>query len=232
VIDRDGLLFMTAEEMAARDREAIERLGIDVLALMENAGAAVALLSGRVLRGVRGKKAVVLVGKGNNGGDGLVAARRLCIWGGNVRVVLGCRRDELRDSPARQLVGVDTLGIPVAEEGGDFRGADLVVDSLLGYNSVGDPRGGVANLISAANGSGAPVLAVDLPSGLDATTGEPNDPCIRAAYTLTFGFPKTGFLNPRARPVLGQLFCADISLPHDVGPGERAYGDETIVRVW
>ena len=232
MIDKDGLLFLTAEEMAARDKEATGRFGVDVLALMENAGAAVALLSSRVLGGVRGKKFLVLAGKGNNGGDGLVAARRLCIWGGDVRVVLGCRREELRDSPARQLIAVDGLGIPVDEVKGDIRGADLVVDSLLGYNSAGNPRGPVASLISAANESGAPVLAVDLPSGLDATTGEPKDPCVRAAYTLTFGFPKTGFLDPRAGPLLGQLYCADISLPHDVGPGERARGDETVVRIW
>ena len=227
MIEKDGFVFASAEEMAALDREAVERYGIEVGALMENAGSAVALLAGRVMGVVRGRKVAVLVGKGNNGGDGLVAARRLAVRGAKVCVALGCERGELREAPARQMRAVDALGIEV----GGFVKADLTVDALLGYNSKGDPRGRVAELISEANAAGVPILAVDIPSGLDGTTGVAYNPCVRAKFTVTFGLPKVGFLQPGGRATVGELYCADISLPGSLGPWDKS-GEGDLVRVW
>jgi len=211
---RAGLVYLTAEEMAEADRLTIEEFGIDVLSLMENAGLATAKLARMMLGGsVKGKKLCCLVGKGNNGGDGLVAARHLFNWGAKVNVVIGGDRSELRDVPARQLTTVDRMQIPVSGPEGDFGAAALLVDSLLGYGSRGNPREPVAGLICRANDSRIPILAVDIPSGFDATSGEPGEPCITAKATVTFGLPKTGFLNPRGRKFLGDIYLADISLP-------------------
>jgi len=168
-----GLVYLTAEEMAEADRTAIEDYGVDVLALMENAGVATAHLARKMLRGdVQGKNVCCLVGRGNNGGDGLVAARHLNNWGAVVRVVLAGERSDLRDVPARQIAIVDKMGIPVAGPKEGLGGAQLIVDALLGYGSRGSPREPAAGLIRQGNGSNIPILAVDIPSGMDATTGE------------------------------------------------------------
>jgi NAD(P)H-hydrate epimerase len=232
-----GLVYLTAEEMAEADRMAIEDYGIDVIALMENAGVATAQLAKKMLGGDVGETNICcLVGRGNNGGDGLVAARHLHNWGADVRVVLAGERTDLRDVPAKQIAIVDRMGIPVAgpEKGlGDPR---LLVDALLGYGSRGNPREPVAGLIREANASKIPVLAVDIPSGMDATEGEPGEPTIKARATVTFGLPKTGFLNPNARRYVGELYLADISMPgriyasYPVGKG--LFAKDAIVRIW
>ncbi len=232
-----GVVYLTAEEMAEVDRISIEEFGVGVLVLMENAGLGVAAMARRMLGGsASGRRVCVLVGKGNNGGDGLVAVRHLHNWGARVRVTLGGKREELRDVPASQLAVVQKLGIEIREGGGEVGAAELVVDALLGYGSHGDPRGPVAALIRSANGSGIQVLAVDIPSGLDATTGEPGEPCIVAKATVTLGLPKTGFLNPRSREFVGELFVADISMPREIYhryPGKPLdFGEDNLVRIW
>jgi NAD(P)H-hydrate epimerase len=214
---REGnLVYLTAEEMAEADREAIEDYRIDVLTLMENAGLASAQLAWRMLGDNPSRGACCLVGKGNNGGDGLVAARHLHNWGVDVRVVLAGEREDMRDVPAKQILTVEKTGIPILGPDGDFEGAHLIIDALLGYGSRGNPREPAAGLIRRANASQIPILAVDVPSGMDATTGKPGEPCIVAAATVTFGFPKTGFLNPEARRFVGKLYLADISMPRQI----------------
>jgi len=232
-----GVSYLTAEEMAELDRVVIEEFGIDVLVLMENAGVAVATLASEMLGGrVAGRRVTCLAGKGNNGGDGLVAARHLHNWGARVVVVLAEGRGGLRDAPARQLAVLDKMGLDVGGPERDFDESDLLVDALLGYGAKGDPREPMAGVIRRANVSRVPILAVDLPSGLDATSGEPNSPCIRAKATVAFGVPKTGFLNPAARPYVGEMYVADISFPAEV---YRRYSQEKVVfqkgalaRIW
>jgi NAD(P)H-hydrate epimerase len=232
-----GLVYLTAEEMAEADRMAIEDYGIDVIALMENAGVATAQLAKKMLGGdVRGKSVCCLVGRGNNGGDGLVAARHLNNWGAGVRVILAGEKSDLREVPAKQIAIVDRMGIPVFGPGEGLGDGHLVIDALLGYGSRGSPRGPVATLIRQGNGSRIPILAVDIPSGMDATSGEPGDPTVEARATVTFGLPKTGFLNPKARRYVGELYLADISMPggiyasHSVGKG--LFAKDAIVRIW
>jgi NAD(P)H-hydrate epimerase len=232
-----GFVYLTAEEMAEADRTAIEDYGIDVLALMENAGLSTANLARRMLGGrVEGKGVCALVGKGNNGGDGLVAARHLHNWGAVVQVVLAGDRSELRDVPARQAQTVGKMGIPFKGPGEDFGKVQLLIDALLGYGSKGNPREPVAGLIRRANASRIPILAVDIPSGMDATTGEAGEPCIDARATVTFGLPKTGFLNPTARTHVGELYLADISMPRPIYTGHSqrlgVFEREALVRVW
>jgi len=230
-----GITYLTSDEMRQIDKGAISEFGIDVLSLMENAGSQTANLARMILGKVAAKKVVCLVGKGNNGGDGLVAARRLHGWGANVSVALGVPKSDFRDIPAKQLATVEKLGIPVADEGVKLSGSDLLIDALLGYNTIGAPRGQVADLVRLGNISRVPILALDIPSGLDPTTGVPNDPCIVAKTTVTLGFPKLGFLNPDSRPYVGNLYLADISLPRLIyaahGKMESVFEKESMVRL-
>ena len=232
-----GFAFLSAEEMAKADSMAIESYGIDVLSLMENAGLRTAEVAREMLGGdVLGKAVCCLVGRGNNGGDGLVAARHLYDWGARVQVMLGGPREGVRDVPAKQLATVEKIGIEIAGPEGEIGETDLLVDALLGYGSKGDPRGSIATLITKASRSVARTLAVDIPSGLDATSGEPGHPCIDADLTLTFGLPKVGFLNPKARGLLGDLYLADISLPPNVytyfSQESSLFRTRPVVRIW
>jgi hydroxyethylthiazole kinase-like uncharacterized protein yjeF len=216
---KHGLAYLTADEMRRIDELAISTYGIEVAALMENAGSVTSELAKRVLGGkVAGRRICCLIGKGNNGGDGLVAARHLHNWGAQVTVVVGTA-EELGPVPMKQFETVRRMGVPVRDGGLGREKYDLIVDALLGYNSKGNPRKPLAAVIRQANGSGFPILAVDIPSGLDATTGEPNAPCIEAAATITLGFPKTGFLNEASRKYTGELFLGDISIPRRLYEG-------------
>jgi len=232
-----GLVYLTAEEMAEADRMSIEDYGIGVIALMENAGVATAQVARKMLGGdVRDRRVCCLVGRGNNGGDGLVAARHLHNWGAGVRVVLAGNKSDLRDVPAQQMGIVDRMGIPVVSQGEGFGDPEVLVDALLGYGSRGSPREPVASLIRESNASKVPVLAVDIPSGLDATSGEPGEPTIEAKATVTFGLPKTGFLNPKARRHIGELYLADISMPRRIyasySVGRELFAEDALVRIW
>ena len=231
----NGIAYLTADEMMIADRDASEVFGIPVTTLMEKAGQTTATMAQRLLAdSVGARKVACLVGKGNNGGDGLVAARYLTDWGVKVKVVLGAEKTELRDLPGQQLRAAAEKGIEVTGYDEAVQGAGLIVDALLGYSATGNPREPVAGLIRRANVSGIPVLAIDLPSGLDASSGEPGDPCITAKATVTFGFPKSGFLNPKTAPFLGRLYLADITIPELIyrkhGMGGRPFnpGDSLV----
>jgi NAD(P)H-hydrate epimerase len=202
--------------MAAVDRITVDELGFDPLQIMETAGRAVARFARTQLGGdPRGKRITVLCGTGGNGGDGMVAVRQLANWGAEVEVVLSSRPGH---GPARHQLDILTrLGLPVHEPGTliQLPTADLIIDALLGFSLTGAPRSEAARLIELANRHDAPVLAVDLPSGLDATTGERFTPCIRAAITLTLGLPKTGLLVAGARTYTGKVLVADIGIPNE-----------------
>lgn len=208
---------LTASQMAEVDRIMTEEFGVDTVQLMEVAGRAVAAFARqRFLAGnARGKRVVVLCGGGGNGGDGMVAARFLYVWGAMPEIWLGRRPVPGKGIAAHQLAILERLGIPINDPTASpaLPAADLVIDALLGFSLAGAPAGETAALIVAANAHSAPTLAVDLPSGLDATDGTVYDPCIRAAATLTLALPKTGLRVPVARDVAGDLVVADIGVP-------------------
>jgi NAD(P)H-hydrate epimerase len=236
---------LTPDQMSRVDRIMVDDFGVTVLQLMEVAGQAVAAWARQRFLGgdARGKRVLVLAGSGGNGGDGMVAARFLHSWGGRPAVWLSHDAATLQGAAAHQLRSLRTLGLPIqppeeaGREGpGALPAADLIVDALLGFGLSGAPSGPAARLIAAANAHPAPVLAVDLPSGLDARTGDPYDPCIRADATLTLALPKTGLLAPAARPVIGELAMADLGIPAEVydrigvrvGP---VFAERSVVRV-
>ena len=210
---RGEIPALTTEQIREVDRAMIEDMGIALIQMMENAGRHLATLARGKLGGtVEGKRIVVLAGRGNNGGGGLVAARRLSNWGAQVDVVLAASPNEYRDVPAHQLAILQRMGVAISQSMMKSR-ADLILDALIGYGLRGAPQGVIANLIRQADASGASILALDAPSGLDTTTGEVFDPCIRADATLTLALPKAGLLTETARAVVGALYVADISVP-------------------
>jgi len=215
--ERAGVVYVTAEEMRKMDNATIQEFHVDVLMLMENAGRATATLAKQMLRETTfGKRVACLVGGGNNGGDGMVAARHLANWGADVSVIVGTTKDRVKDVPLGQLQVLEKMAIPILSTDYNLRDYDLLIDGLIGYGLEGNPRDKVAMIIKDANASGRQILALDLPSGMNATTGEVYDPCIKAAATLTLALPKTGFLAPNASPLVGDLFLADISIPRSV----------------
>jgi NAD(P)H-hydrate epimerase len=223
--ERSGIVYVTADEMRKIDELTIREFQIDVLILMENAGRATATLATRMLDETpSGKRIASLVGGGNNGGDGMVAARHLANWGAEVDVIVGTARDRVKNVPLRQLQILEKMGLPILFNDYDLRNYDLLVDGLIGYGLEGNPRERIATMINDANKSGRPILAVDLPSGMNATTGETYEPCIKAASTITLALPKAGFLVPESSDYLGDLYVADISIPRKI---YKQFGQET-----
>ncbi|MDR5694314.1 MAG: NAD(P)H-hydrate dehydratase [Armatimonadota bacterium] len=212
--------LVTASEMAEFDRRAVEEYGIPRLLLMEHAGWKVAWVARALLHGREGRKVLVLAGKGNNGGDGLVAARHLQSLGIPVRIVLFGKEEEVAGEARINLEIAKRIGLEIVRGDQDtqvvqeeVKHADLLIDALLGTGFRGVVRGAMADAIEIANASRKPILAVDLPSGLDADTGRVEGPCMRAAVTVTMGLPKIGlFLYPGASFV-GRLYLADIGFP-------------------
>jgi NAD(P)H-hydrate epimerase len=172
------------------------------------------------------RPAAVVCGVGNNGGDGLSAAKHLHRWG---RLTSVCCIDvsRLRDSSLRELDALHKLGIDVSDEL-RLDGAETVVDALLGTGITRAPEGMFAEWIEGINASGKPVIAVDIPSGLDAETGVAYAPIVKADVTITFGLPKPGLMK-----LGGRVLAIDIGVPTEsyeaVGvrmpPGFFASGD-------
>lgn len=216
--DAQRVPAVTAAQMREVDRLMVETYEVSLLQMMELAGYALAQLVRLHLNGtVPGKSVVVAAGHGNNGGGGQVAARHLSNWGAAVTVLVESA-GSISEVPHRQWetlahVPVERREAARALEFFDHARADLIVDALIGYGLRGHPRGWTATAITHINAQPAPVIALDVPSGLDATTGEPARPCIHAAATITLALPKTGLLTPHARPHVGALYLADIGVP-------------------
>lgn len=209
--------FLTTEQMIAVDRAMVEDLHIDLVQMMENAGRNLAHLARvRFLDGTPiGKHVVVLAGSGGNGGGAMVSARRLYSWGAQVHVVLATGSDALAPATARQRDILARMGIPV-ERANAIRGVRdvaLIVDGIIGYRLSGAPHGAAAEAIGWANSQAVPVLALDVPSGVDATTGAVHSPAIRATATMSVALPKAGLRAPAAAEHVGEIYLADIGVP-------------------
>ena len=202
---------ITTDQMREVDRIAVEETGPNLFQMMENAGRNLALQSIEVLGdGWRNAEIVVLAGTGGNGGGGICAARHLANRQGGVTLVLSnpARLSEVtrfqqrvyQATPGRELQ-LDELG-PV----------DLIVDAVIGYGLSDAPTGATSDMLGWANASAAPILALDVPSGVDSSTGEAFDAAIRPKWTMTLALPKTG-LHPERT---GALFLADIGIPMTV----------------
>ena len=214
---------ITTDQMRLVDQVMMDEYGISLIQMMENAGRNLAHLARTRFFGgdSRGRQVLVLAGSGGNGGGGLVCARRLHNWGATVQVWLSTPVARLTDVSRQQLAILERMGITVevASDDVNLPPSDLIVDALIGYSLRGAPTAGAEALIQAANSHGAPVLALDVPSGVDATTGDVHDPTIRATATLTLALPKHGLYSETAGGYVGELYLADISVPPELYAG-------------
>ncbi|HXF73510.1 MAG TPA: NAD(P)H-hydrate epimerase, partial [Actinomycetota bacterium] len=215
---------LTPAAAAALDRASQER-GVRAEDLMERAGAAVARAAVGLVGGAYGRRAVVVCGKGNNGGDGLVAARRLARLGVRPAVLLLAPPETLSGPAARNLGRLAEVGVrpapysaPLLER--ELARADVAVDAIFGTGFRGRPEGDAAEAIALLNGSGVPVVAVDIPSGVDGETGAVPGEAVRAAVTVTFGAEKAGVVFLPGAEHAGVVEVADIGFPPDLVASE------------
>jgi NAD(P)H-hydrate epimerase len=203
--------------MAALDRRAGEEYGLPTLLLMEAAGRGVLEAARHLVQGPH-PRVVIVAGRGNNGGDGLVAARLMLAAGWRVTVVLLARDAEVTGDAAVNLhaarrAGVEIVQLEDTEIRGLLAGADLVVDALFGTGFRGPVAGLAARAIEAINASGRPVLAVDIPSGVHGDTGAVEGLAVRATATVTMGLPKCGLVLFPGAAYAGRIWVADVGHP-------------------
>jgi len=201
---------VTAKEMREVDRIATKETGPNIYQMMENAGRSLALLTIEFL-GKNWEEAtvVVLAGRGGNGGGAICAARHLANRDIDVRLCLA-HPDRLgKVAEWQRKIFLSTDGQETHRSELPEERPDLILDGLIGYGLKSAPDAGMTQLIHWANSSEAPIIALDLPSGLDATTGETPGICIAPKWTMTLALPKTGLLPERT----GELYLADIGIP-------------------
>ena len=227
----EDFVLMSRVEVRDFDRWAIDVLGIPGVVLMENAGRSCAELVKERLLGICGPRVCIFCGTGNNGGDGYVIARHLLKDGFEVSVVIVGERCKIAGDARINLEILEGMGQVVEELevgevgiGGKVErlagGVDMVVDAIFGTGLGGHLRGGYRELIDGIHAVGRPVLAVDIPSGLDCDTGMVLGAAVRAMYTVTFVAVKRGFVaGEKAGEYTGEVFVASIGIePENVKP--------------
>lgn len=209
---------ITSRQMRVVEDLLITTLGIDPRQTLELAGARLVEFARHYLGGtLLGKRLVILAGPGNTGSVGFVAARHVRNSGATVAVIIATEHTRLTAINGSFLASLEAMGIAprsgVAPELAELAQADLIIDALTGMDSYRTPHGPVAVCIERANTAGKPVLAVDLPSGLDPDEGGPATPCMVATATMTMGLPKRGLTLDVAQAYIGDLWLADIGVP-------------------
>jgi NAD(P)H-hydrate epimerase len=214
---------ISAQQMKQIDQRAINEFGIPSIVLMENAGRSVAEAAIDILEDT-GKKVICVCGKGNNGGDGFVCARHLVNRGAKVKIFLIGSPDELKGDAKINFSILQKMKADICllkkEDILNFqqeiKRADLIIDAIFGIGLSGKVREPYAKIITTINANAKPVIAVDIPSGLNADSGEVLGVCIKAAKTITFAAAKIGCLKAQGPEVCGQLIVADISIPEQL----------------
>jgi len=198
------------------DQRTIESFGIPGAVLMERAGLAVV---SRVIEILQGRRVLVIAGTGNNGGDGIMAARELHNQGYRVSVVIAGKEDGLSPDAKAQYKAASAFGVPIrfasTPRPEDFHGA-LVVDALFGTGLSKEIKGPLARTIELINNSGCPVVSVDIPSGVSADTGQVLGPAVQAGITVTFGVLKRGHMLYPGAELSGEVFVHDIGFPREL----------------
>lgn len=217
---RRAMRTVTVQQIQKLDKIAIEKIGIPSLALMENAGRCVAQEVLKRIQKVKRPRVCIICGVGNNAGDGFVAARHLINAGVDVKIFLiGQGRALKRDAAVNYRI-LKNLNYPIKNAGtknfaplGDIAKAHVVVDAIFGVGLNREVLDPFRSVIEAVNQAGKRVIAVDIPSGLDGTTGKIYGVCVKADTTVTFSFIKKGFLKGQGPEHVGKVVVADIGIP-------------------
>jgi NAD(P)H-hydrate epimerase len=196
---------LTSRQVKEVDTLVEERFGISVGWLMEAAGWQVARFCPTAT--------TVVCGVGNNAGDGLAAARHLHRWG-RLRSVSCIDVHRLRGAAEQEMKALRRVGVPISSEL-NLDGAEVVVDAIFGTGLSRRPEAAFAAWIEAINASGKKVVAVDVPSGLDADTGDAYPPSVRASVTVALGLPKPGLVLGDGPALAGEVWVADIGVPFE-----------------
>lgn len=218
---RKKIPSLNTSEMREVDRLMEQQYLISLTQMMENAGRNLAYLtSHRFCKSqLKGKNIVVLAGKGGNGGGVLVAARHLSNWGANVAVMQTNGSAKYQLVPLLQLSILGKMDVPAFDKSDaewlnpPFKKVDVILDGMIGYSLSGKPKNSIAKMIRWANQSGSPILSLDVPTGIDATTAKVYTPSIHATATMTLALPKRGLLKDEIKDRVGELYLADISVP-------------------
>jgi NAD(P)H-hydrate epimerase len=207
---------LTRTQSRQIDQLSLERYHIPGIVLMENAARAVAHQAYQMLGNTRPGKILILAGGGNNGGDGLAAARHLHNLGAAVHIALTIDPTKYKGDALTNWKIIEAMKLPTTP----FTPAllkdlspDLLIDAIFGTGLSQPPRPPFPDFANAINTSNIPILAIDVPSGLDCDTGLPPGACIRAHTTVTFVAEKIGFEKIEAKQYLGQILVADIGCP-------------------
>ena len=201
---------VSVKEMQEMDRKAIEEAGIPSIVLMENAGRSVAEAAGAV----DGKKVAIFCGTGNNGGDGFVAARYLAKKDAEVKVYVVGKKARIKGDAK---VNLERIGLEAKEIDSPVEfNADLIIDAIFGIGLKGEVKEPARAIIKDLNAKSVPIIAVDVPSGLNADSGEVLGEAIKATKTVTMQFPKKGFCINQGPEHVGEVVAVDIGIPEEL----------------
>ncbi|MFH1854130.1 MAG: NAD(P)H-hydrate epimerase [Candidatus Omnitrophota bacterium] len=213
VIIYNTMQAVSAQEMHELDRRTIEDFGVPSIVLMENAGRCVSETGIEMLKASASNNAAVFCGTGNNGGDGFVAARYLARQGIDVTIFIVGENHGLKNDPLTNLHILRRMGVRVKEIATPVNiNTGLIIDAIFGIGLEGEVKDPARKIIIDLNQKNVPVLAVDVPSGLDADTGEILGQAIKATKTVTMQFPKKGFYINRGPEHAGEIVVADIGI--------------------
>jgi NAD(P)H-hydrate epimerase len=215
---------MTREQIKALDHCAIEVIGVAGAVLMENAGRNATDAIERMLGDARGKLVAIVAGAGNNGGDGFVIARHLAMRGARVATIVLAEEAQITGDARTNLDILRNLRHEVlhlaphtlASLADVLKRHDLIVDAIGGTGIRGPLRDDMATAVEQINAAGKPVVAIDIPTGLDCDTGEATGPAVRAKLTVTMAAAKKGFDAPGAREYTGEVQVVDIGVPAEL----------------
>ncbi|NVM03118.1 MAG: NAD(P)H-hydrate epimerase, partial [Candidatus Helarchaeota archaeon] len=219
--------IVTASEIRNIDKRAIKEVGIPGIVLMERAGLTVAKTVADFLDEYNGNKILVFCGRGNNGGDGLVAARELFNKGFEVDVYIFAKKEEIKGDALTNLIIAENAGLNIEFVVSDtwfddfFVEGDIIIDALLGTGISGKVHGIIGKAIELINSLNIAVISVDIPSGLNSDTGQFEGVCVEAVKTVTMGLKKKGLVVSPGREMSGEIIVADIGYSEEVIDKEK-----------
>lgn len=212
-------IFLSSKQIYQVDKLATERFLIPSIILMENAGRSVAEFVSQVAKKRNFNNIIIFCGPGKNGGDGFVCARYLSIWGFKIKVVTFVDEDVYKGDTLLNYKILKKLKVKIEK----FhpvkikplvRNCDIIVDAIFGIGLSREVKGEFEQAIKIINDSKKTVVAVDIPSGINADNGKVMGCAVKSDYTITMGFMKTGFMNNYAKKFLGKIIVVDIGYPN------------------